>query len=74
MFFEYTRKGKLGKVNRLIGCQDISVGYGYASGHAALAHFGLGKEKAIDVEVILPHGKGILVQKNVKANQRVTIE
>lgn len=65
------RHGKLGEKIALLGCQDISVGYGYASGQAAMVHFGLGKEKAVDVEVILPHGKGKLVQKDVKANQRI---
>jgi enediyne biosynthesis protein E4 len=67
------KAGKLGNASALLGCQDISVGYGYASGHAAMAHFGLGKESAVDVEVILPYGKGKLTQKNVKANQRITM-
>ena len=67
------KAGKLGDPSSLLGCQDISVGYGYASGHAAIAHFGLGKETAVDVEVIYPHGKGKLSQKNVKANQRITL-
>jgi len=68
------KSGDLGKASALLGCQDISEGFGYASGHAALAHFGLGKESAVDVEVTLPCGKGTLTQKNVKANQRITIK
>jgi hypothetical protein len=68
------RAGGLGQAKALLGCQDISEGYGYASGHAALAHFGLGQESTVDVEVVLPHGKGTLVQKNVKANQRITVK
>ena len=67
------KPGRLGDASALLGCQDISVGYGYASGHAAIAHFGLGKESSVDVEVILPHGKGKLSQKNVKADQRITL-
>ena len=66
--------GKPGEASALLGCQDISVGFGYASGQAAIVHFGLGKETVVDVEVILPHGKGKLLQKNVKANQRIIIE
>ena len=66
--------GKLGDAAALLGCQDISAGYGYSSGQAALAHFGVGKLDSVDIEVILPHGKGTLVQKGVKANQRVTIK
>ena len=58
----------------LLGCREISVGYGYASGQAAIAHFGLGKEESVDVEVILPHGKGKLEQKDVKANQRIVVK
>lgn len=65
--------GKLGDPSALLGCQDIGVGYGYASGHAAMAHFGLGKETMVDVEVILPHDKGKLSRKNVKANQKITL-
>jgi len=58
----------------LLGCQDISAGYGYASGQQAIAHFGLGKEESCDLEVLLPHGKGKIVQKGVKANARVTVK
>jgi enediyne biosynthesis protein E4 len=67
------RVGKLGDASALLGCQDISVGYGYASGHAAVAHFGLGKEEQVDIEVTLPNGKGKLSRKNAKANQTITL-
>jgi len=66
--------GKLGDRSALLGCQEISVGYGYASGQAAIAHFGLGKETAVDVEVTLPHGKGTLSRKAVNADQRLTVK
>ncbi|HXG12830.1 MAG TPA: CRTAC1 family protein [Gemmataceae bacterium] len=66
--------GKLGDAAALLGCRDIGVGYGYASGQAAVAHFGLGKETVVDVEVILPHGKGTLVRRGIKANQRLTVK
>jgi enediyne biosynthesis protein E4 len=66
--------GKLGGTSALVGCQEISTGYGYASAQPALAHFGLGKEEEVDVEVILPHGKGTLMRKGVKADQRLTIK
>ncbi len=65
--------GKLGEAAALLGCQDISAGYGYASGQAAVAHFGLGNAASVDVEVQLPHGKGILTQRAVRANQRLTL-
>ena len=59
---------------KLIGCQDISTGFGYASGQPALAHFGLGKFESVDLEVTLPHGKGTITKKGVKADQRITIK
>jgi hypothetical protein len=66
--------GKVGQPTALLGCREIAAGYGYASGQPTIAHFGLGQQDAVDVEVILPHGKGKLQQKNVKANQRVTVK
>jgi len=65
------RTGQLGDPAALLGRTDISVGYGYASGQAAIAHFGLGKEERVDVEVILPHGKGRLIRETVEPNRRV---
>jgi enediyne biosynthesis protein E4 len=67
------RAGMLGDPAGLIGMKEIAVGYGYASGQEASAHFGLGELEKCDVEVILPHGKGKLEQKDVKANQRLTL-
>lgn len=66
--------GKLGEAAALLGCREIATGYGYASGQPALAHFGLGKDESVDVEVILPHGKGTLTRRGVKANQVVTVK
>jgi hypothetical protein len=65
--------GKLADASALIGCREIAAGYGYTSGQAAVAHFGLGAQERVDVEVTLPHGKGTLVRKDVKADQRLTI-
>ncbi|HTE27887.1 CRTAC1 family protein [Flavitalea sp.] len=66
--------GKTGQASALLGCQDISVGYGYASGQTAIAHFGIGKINSVDIEVILPNGAGKLVQKNVKTNQKIILQ
>ncbi len=62
-------EGKLGDAAALLGCREIATGYGYASGQPAYAHFGLGQAQKVDVEVILPHGKGTLTYKSVPANQ-----
>jgi hypothetical protein len=66
--------GKLGEATALLGCRDIATGYGYASGQPADAHFGLGTAASVDVEVILPHGKGTLTRKGVKANEVLTVK
>jgi hypothetical protein len=65
--------GKLGERSALLGCREISVGFGYASGQPAIAHFGLGDVDSVDVEVVLPHGQGVLTRTNVPANQRITL-
>jgi len=66
--------GKLGQAGALLGSREIAIGYGYCSGQEAAAHFGLGQEPTVDVEVILPHGKGTLTRKAVPANQRLTVK
>lgn len=63
-----------GKPPRLLGNREIAVGFGYASSQEAVAHFGLGQHSHVDVEVVLPHDQGRVVQRNVAANQRLTIE
>jgi hypothetical protein len=66
--------GKLGDAGALLGCREIAIGYGWCSGQEAIAHFGLGKDEMVDVEVVLPHGKGTITQKSVKANQRMAVK
>jgi hypothetical protein len=66
--------GKLGEAAALLGCREIGTGNGYASGQPAVAHFGLGKEENVDIEVIIPHGKGTVTRKGVNANQKVTVK
>ena len=65
--------GGAGRAERLLGCREIAVGYGYASSHEAVAHFGLGEHAKCDITVVLPHGRGTLVRHGVRANQRITI-
>lgn len=67
------RAGKLGDPDAMLGCQEIAAGYGYASGQAAMAHFGLGKESKVEVEITLPHGGGKLIKSGVQANQRLSV-
>jgi hypothetical protein len=67
-------EGKLGRAAALVGCREIGTGYGYASGQPAYAHFGLGRARKVDVEVILPHGKGRLTHRGVTANQVLKVK
>jgi hypothetical protein len=65
--------GKSGQKESLIGCREIATGYGYASSQEAIAHFGLGEREEVDVEIILPHGKGKITRRGVKSNQRISM-
>ena len=58
----------------LLGDREIAVGYGWCSGQEADAHFGLGAEETVDVEVTWPHNKGKTTLKGVKADQRLTVK
>ena len=66
--------GKLGQAGSLLGCREIAVGFGYASGQEAAAHFGLGDQTKVDVEVILPHGKGRITREGVTGDQRLEVK
>jgi hypothetical protein len=65
--------GKLGDAASLLAVREIAVGFGYASGQEAIAHVGLGELTQCDVEVVLPHGKGKITRRGVKADERVVI-
>jgi hypothetical protein len=68
------RAGHIGEPEALLGCREIAVGYGYVSGQESIAHFGLGVEQSCDVEVLLPHGKGKLERRGVKAGQKLEVK
>jgi hypothetical protein len=55
----------------LLGFQEVTTGYGYASGQVAYCHFGLNDVGHVDVEVKLPGGPTGR-QEKVAANQRIT--
>jgi hypothetical protein len=66
--------GKLGQADALLGEREIAAGYGYCSGQEAIAHFGLGNAESVDVEVILPHGKGTLARKAVPTDKPLVVK
>jgi len=57
----------------MIASEQIAYSYGYASGQVAVAHLGLGDLESCDIIVTLPFGKGEIVRRNVKANQRIEV-
>lgn len=67
------RAGQLGKADGLLGFQELTTDYGYASGQEAVCHFGLGDEEQVDLMITLPDGKQ-LEKPGIAANQRLTIE
>ena len=66
------RSGQAGNEGALLGVQEIAIGYGYASGQAAVCHFGLGKQTTVDVEVQLGNGE-VRQQTGVKVNQKIVV-
>lgn len=66
------KSGQLGKESALLGFQEISIGYGYASGQPALAHFGLGDAAKVDLQIRFPNGK-TLTRTDVNADQLINL-
>jgi hypothetical protein len=67
------KAGQMGRADGLLGFQELNLGYGYASGQAALCHFGLAAETVVDLLVTLPNGREIR-RPRVAANQRLNLE
>ena len=65
--------GRLGNAAALLGFQEVTIGYGYGSGQAAVCHFGLGDVEQVDLLIRLPGGKAI-EQKSVSVNRRIVVE
>jgi hypothetical protein len=65
--------GRLGDRTAIHACQEIAVGFGYASGQEAIAHIGLGDLATCDVQVIWPHAKGSIERRGVNADQRIVL-
>jgi hypothetical protein len=66
------RPGGIGEADALLGFQEVSIGYGYASGQPAVCHFGLGDATRVDVRVALPNGT-VLERRAVAANQKLQV-
>jgi len=71
---EIFKTGQLGKKKGLLGTCIISVSNGYASGYEAIAHFGLPKNKTVDMRVTMPCNGPVYTAGGVKRNQLYTIK
>jgi hypothetical protein len=65
--------GRLGRRAELLGFVEIGTGFGFCSGQEAVAHFGLDDLTSCDVEITLPHGRGAIRKRNVKADQLLIV-
>ena len=63
----------LGEKTRLLGFAEITLNGGYSSGRPAIAHFGLGSEQQVDVEVTLPSRNKPLIVRQAETNQILTV-
>jgi len=61
------------KAGKLLGFQEVTTGYGYASGQRAYCHFGLADETSVDVQVTFPNGKKV-TKESVAADRLLTVE
>jgi len=67
------REGMAGTADGLLGRAEIGIGSGFSSGGEAVAHFGLGDQRVVDVVVRIPSGGPTFTREAVPANRRVTL-
>lgn len=67
------RSGMFGQPKGLLGSREIAIGYGFCSGQEARAHFGLGQETKVDLEIVYPHGRGRTVLRDATVGRTHTI-
>ena len=65
--------GKTGRADALLGYQEVHISNGFCTGQEAVVHFGLGAVATCDVEVTLPHNKGVIRKSAVKADQLLVV-
>jgi len=70
---EVYRPGRSGELEALLYREEIATGYGFCSGQPARAHIGLGPVNEVDLKIILPHGRGRVTMKQVKADRPLKI-
>lgn len=59
---------------KLLGAQELTTGYGYASGQIARCHFGLGEATEVDLELVFPNGETRRIGSVTEVNKVITIK
>ena len=60
---------------KLLGSQEMTTGYGYASGQIVRCHFGLGDDvKEVDIELVFPNGQTRRIESVKDVNKLMTIK
>ncbi len=65
--------GRAGDPAALIGAGEIQITNGYSSGVEAMAHFGVGRRRRVDVVVVLPWGARTWTVKRLPSNTAYTV-
>ncbi|MHC4505577.1 MAG: FG-GAP repeat domain-containing protein, partial [Planctomycetota bacterium] len=66
--------GRAGDARSLVAMEAIATSYGYTSAQPPIAHLGLGGRAVVDLVITLPHSKGTITRRAVKANQLISHE
>jgi hypothetical protein len=65
--------GRAGDRSALLVTAEIQITNGYSSGVEAVAHFGVGRRKRVDVVVVLPWGARVWTVKRLPTNSFYTV-
>ncbi len=67
-------KIKIKAGDELLGSQEMTTGYGYASGQIVRCHFGLGDVKEVDIELVFPNGETRRIESVKDVNKLMIIK
>ncbi len=67
------KSGELNREAGLLGIQEIGTGYGFGSGQAPVAHFGMASTEVVDVVIRFPDGSESAM-KDIHTGRQLTIE
>ena len=67
-------KIKIKTGDKILGYQEMTTGFGYASGQLVRCHFGLGDATEIDIELVFPNGETRRIESVSDLNKLLTIQ